>query len=451
MTNSADNQHKGYNIKAVALQTGVNAATIRSWERRYGLPSPQRSDSGHRRYSMDDIAIIRWLSDRQAEGISIRQAVEMWHQEGEAETKIAPALPPEPRADLLETLTLTNDAAELDTIASLRRMWIDACLKFDKQAAEAVLSEAFARFSPEVICLQLMQAGMVELGRRWESGEVTIQQEHFASALTMHRLEMLLAAVGPPILPERIIVGCAPDDYHTFSPMLLTYLLRRRGWEVIYLGANVPAVEFDRTVQQVQPDLVIISAQRLYTAATTLDIARLIQDHDVNLAYGGQIFNREPDLHDIIPGHFLGSSIEAAVNNVAIFLRERPAKPLQYAPASPAYQQALQEYRVRLPLIESHVLGLLLAADLPIERLPRVNLDMSQAIGSALRLGRVSLLGREWPWIENLLISHDMSPEMLNRYLTAYHQAAVIHLGQPGQLIVEWLKSIVDSQTLAMP
>src|SRR5687768_5866252 len=66
-----------FNTKAVARETGVPADTFRAWERRYGVPHPQRTDGGHRLYSDRDIAIIRWLRDRTAEGMNISQAVQL--------------------------------------------------------------------------------------------------------------------------------------------------------------------------------------------------------------------------------------------------------------------------------------------------------------------------------------------------------------------------------------
>src|SRR5689334_1137828 len=64
-----------FNTKAVARETGVPADTFRAWERRYGIPRPQRTAGGHRLYSERDIGIIRWLRDRTNEGVNISHAV----------------------------------------------------------------------------------------------------------------------------------------------------------------------------------------------------------------------------------------------------------------------------------------------------------------------------------------------------------------------------------------
>src|ERR671916_2072121 len=66
-----------YNTKAVVRDTGVPADTFRAWERRYGTPLPHRTATGQRLYSERDIAIIRWLRDRTAAGLTVSQAVRL--------------------------------------------------------------------------------------------------------------------------------------------------------------------------------------------------------------------------------------------------------------------------------------------------------------------------------------------------------------------------------------
>ena len=69
-----------YNLKAVVQETGLKADTLRAWERRYNLPRPQRTPSGHRLYSDRDIEILKWLVLRQEEGLSISRAVALWRR-----------------------------------------------------------------------------------------------------------------------------------------------------------------------------------------------------------------------------------------------------------------------------------------------------------------------------------------------------------------------------------
>ncbi len=60
-------------------ETGLKPDTLRAWERRYGIPEPDRSGGGHRLYSQHDINTLKWLLARQEEGLSISRAVALWH------------------------------------------------------------------------------------------------------------------------------------------------------------------------------------------------------------------------------------------------------------------------------------------------------------------------------------------------------------------------------------
>src|SRR5512133_2753216 len=75
------NTTPAFNLKVVLKETGIAADTLRAWERRYGLPMPQRSAGGHRLYSQRDIEIVKWLMKRQAEGLSISRAVDLWKEQ----------------------------------------------------------------------------------------------------------------------------------------------------------------------------------------------------------------------------------------------------------------------------------------------------------------------------------------------------------------------------------
>src|SRR5512142_2905260 len=121
-----------FNLKVVLKETGIAADTLRAWERRYGLPMPQRSAGGHRLYSQRDIETIKWLMRRQMEGLSISRAVELWkEQTASGADPLAASVQP-----------VFNPAASAN-LESLRRDWLAACFQFDTVAAEQILNQAF--------------------------------------------------------------------------------------------------------------------------------------------------------------------------------------------------------------------------------------------------------------------------------------------------------------------
>ncbi|MCB0188821.1 MAG: MerR family transcriptional regulator, partial [Caldilineaceae bacterium] len=314
-----------YNLKAVVQETGLKPDTLRAWERRYGLPEPQRTDSGHRLYSTNDIELLKWLMARQDEGMSISRAVELWRrlqaeyadprhvlslhntlQQSPPPNAVATLNQPEPPPAFAAVASHPDRShPEGGTLAHLRDSWITSCINFDEQTAEQILTQAFALFPAETICIELVQKGLAAIGQGWYEGKVTVQQEHFASALANRRLEALLLATPLPTRQGRILIGCPPDEAHTFVPLLLTLLLRRRGWDVMFLGANVPIQDFISTVQSAQPRFVILTAQLLATAVGIRELGELIYEANLPMGYGGLIFTQLPELQGAITGHYL--------------------------------------------------------------------------------------------------------------------------------------------------
>jgi MerR family transcriptional regulator, light-induced transcriptional regulator len=436
-----------YNLKAVVRETGLKPDTLRAWERRYGVPAPQRTDSGHRLYSQHDIDTLKWLLVRQNEGMSISRAVELWHRL-EADgldpltATVAPGTqrPPEVRAPIAPLAPAT--LGEGDTVAGLRQAWVNACLAFDEYQAEQLLSQAFALFPAESVCLEVIQKGLAEIGDGWYRGRVTVQQEHFASALALRRMEALLISTPSPTRPGRIMVGCPPDEEHTFVPLMLSLLLRRRGWEVIYLGANVPIRSIETTVSVVRPNLVILTAQQLHTAASLLEMAEVLYRERVPVAFGGLVFTEVPNLHQSIPGYYLGAKLEqatAAIEQIMASLRPMAAQRM----VGYDYREAVEQFRARQTLIESEAWQQM-QQHMPKRHLATANQSFGRAIIAALSLGNVNYLDPDIEWIEGLLVNHNEMPaEALEAYLETYYDALVKHLGKSGYLVIEWMARLL--------
>jgi len=314
---AAMEQEAYYNLKAVLKQTGLKADTLRAWERRYGLPSPRRSEGGHRLYSEREIETIKWLVARQEEGLSISRAVDLWQQLLAQGRDPLGNPPPEsaPPAPLL---------VEGETVAELRQQWTAACLAYDERRAEQALVQAFALYPPETVVLELLLPAASRIGDAWAAGEITVQQEHFCSGLAVRRLQALIMGAPPPTLAGRIVVACPPGEEHVISLLALTFLLRRRGREVLYLGANVPVERLEALVRAARPQLVVLAAQLEDTAATLQDMAAALQRAGARVGFGGRIFNLEPRLRHQVAGHFLGETVGQALPAIDALL-EGPA------------------------------------------------------------------------------------------------------------------------------
>jgi len=431
-----------FNLGVVIQETGINADTLRAWERRYGLPRPARTEGRHRLYSQRDIDTIKWLSTRQAEGMSISKAVNLWR-----------TLETEGSAPLLEmpislSIPSAPPPAEVSVgaqIEELRADWISNCLDFNEATADYIVAHAFALYPPETVIFEILFAGLAEIGNAWYQRQATVQQEHFASALVIRRLDTLIATAPPPVHRERVIVGCPPHEDHIISAMVITYLLRSRRWPVVYLGANVPLGNFLETTTSVNPTLVVLTAQMLPAAANLKDIAIALGADGVPVAFGGMVFNRSPELTKRIPGFFLGHDLKNVLSGLEYLLTKTP--PPTGEPTDGAASEALAHFISMRPALDDRVYDQM-GVDMPYEYLQIANQFLAQDIVAALKFGDMNYLGGELEWVEGMLENAQLSEKMLGGYLEIYHNAAVQSLDERGAHIVDWLDRVSKSRAI---
>jgi len=428
-----------YNLGAITRETGLNADTLRAWERRYKLPQPARSAGGQRLYSPRDLEILKWLISRQNEGMRISQAAKLW------QNQVAEGLNPL-EEKIQEKPHVPMPLVTGENIATFKSRWVTACESFNEAEAEQIISEAFSQYSPETVCIEVLFAGLSEIGDAWYRSEASVQQEHFASALVARRLNTLISGAPLPNRTERIVVATPPNEEHTLSTLLITFLLRRQSWDVIYLGADVPLENFRTTIESLQPDLAILTAQQLISAASLLDLANELGSLHIPLAFGGLIFNNIPAMRERIPGHFLGEEIDEVVIKIEQILQNPHHKEER---SSLDGSPSVERFRSMIPKIESRVHE-------EIAKNPRLDSAhsryLSRDILAALKLGELDFLNNDMDWVRVLLTDSQIPDGTLREFLQIYHQAVDETLESPNEPILLWLQTEInrlkDSETV---
>jgi len=429
-----------FNMKAVVRETGIRPDTLRAWERRYELPNPDRTEGGHRIYSQRDVDTLKWLMARQEEGLSISHAVELFKRlEAEGQDPIlATGYGPSSESGEIQVTSLQGN-----TIDEMLGDWLSACRSFDEPAADRILSEAFALFPAEQVCTELLQKGMAQIGQGWYDGEVTVQQEHFASALAIRRLDALLAATPASTRPGKILMGCPPQEEHTFGLKLLALLLRRRGVDVTYLGANVPMDRMASAIAAVRPRVAIFLAHQLISAAELREVGTYLSQEKLSLAYGGRIFVGAPGLQDKIEGHYLGDDVITATSE-AERLVSRSELPPPAVPLPEEYVACLRHLLSRKAALESTLSTNLAAQGQSPERFASAADFLTRNVIAALKLGDMNLIEDEVEWIGGLLATRNVDAGLLKIYLMSYKQSLVDTLDQRGQIIVDWFDGLIS-------
>jgi methanogenic corrinoid protein MtbC1 len=235
-----------YNIRAVERMTGVPAATLRSWERRYGFPAPLRTPTARRLYSDHDVNRIRWVKARTERGLAAGQAIRWARSGGAEEPSPAPAVPAEGR-DLVQSL-------------------LTAVCRYDERAAEEALAAAFARFAPDTVITDVLAPALIEIGERWARGGLAVSVEHFAARIILRRLYALLGqqpAIGD--LPA-VVLASVPGEQHEIGLVMVALFLRWAGLRAVVLGADVPVADLRACVRDISPAAVCLSAVTLGAA-----------------------------------------------------------------------------------------------------------------------------------------------------------------------------------------
>lgn len=302
-----------FTIKTVVHETGIAPATLRAWERRYGCLSPGRSEGGYRLYSERDIAILRWLKRQVDAGVSISRAVLLLEKRhGTDAEEGAPG-----------SLTAANPrlpAQGVRSTASIVDELIGTLLAYDETQAETILNEAFALHAVDVVAEEVVAPTLVEIGERWHRGEVSVVQEHFATAFLRRRLTALFHAYDQPGKGPLAVTGSAPGEWHDVGILLVSLALRRRGWRVIFLGQNVPVDQLIEQVRTLQPAAICVSAATRDSAVALTQLSAAVAalpEPRPKLLLGGRAFNVQPELRNDFPQAFVASSAQDLVAYLA--------------------------------------------------------------------------------------------------------------------------------------
>jgi MerR family transcriptional regulator, light-induced transcriptional regulator len=248
-------------IGELSRRTGVKPDLLRAWERRYGLLEPQRTSGGFRLYPEAAVARVEAMRSHLAEGLSAAQAARM-----------AAAAPAEPA---------------MASIASLLEELRSALDGFDEPRAQSVLDRMLASFTLETVLSDAVIAYLHELGERWERGEASVAQEHFASSVIRGRLLGLARGWGAGSGPLALL-ACPPGEEHDLGLLTLGVVLHARGWRVAYLGPDTPMETLAQAAKNMRADWVVLaclSAKRF--RAVENEIADLSGEHRVALAGSG--------------------------------------------------------------------------------------------------------------------------------------------------------------------
>lgn len=277
-----------YTVNEVEERTSVPATTLRQWERRYGFPQPERSESGYRLYDEVDLERIGIMKRYIDDGVPASRAASLVKQ---------------------------SEIKTSSPMASLQKELVRVLVNLDEAKGIELLNEAYALYSVDLVIFDVLAPAIVEIGELWHQGQINVTTEHFASSFIAGRLHNLLGFSPNIRNAPSVIVACAPGEQHELAALMLAVCLRRAGYGVYYVGANTPIQDLIEMSLKVSPVAVMISAstpKALEGLAVSKEVLKTMQGY---LIFGGRAFRGNSELARSLGGMYLGEDIPQVVEH----------------------------------------------------------------------------------------------------------------------------------------
>ncbi len=240
----------------------------------------------------------------------------------------------------------------------LAQQYLEALLRADRhEAMRIVLNAEKNGASVRDVYLKVFQPVQKEVGRLWQSGAITVAQEHYCTAAT----QLIMAQLYPRLFAHertgrRLVAAAVEGDLHEMGLRIVTDLFQAEGWDTVYLGANVPASGVVRSIVEHKPDVVLISVTMAYhlRAAEQL-IARIRAEvgEETKILIGGYPCNVDGGLWERLGADACACDAVEAIASAAALIadsskRARVAErvPRGFEESQPAYPAAKGERAV---------------------------------------------------------------------------------------------------------
>lgn len=291
-----------YPIRTVSMMTGVNVITLRAWESRYGLITPERKKSGHRLYTQEHIDLINKVVGLLDRGMRIGQVKAYLESKGE----------------------------ETDGHESQHDIWhrfldgmLAAVIRFDEEALDIVYSEALTFYNISTVTQRLLRPLLVELGQRWASGYGTVAEEHFFAFYMRNKLGARFHHKTRNTQGKKVLMACLPGERHETGLLLLALALNESGFYPVVLGADMPLEDIPEVTDKIGCEAVLLSGivepgkQLLET-----QLPRLVSSVDVPVFLGGPVSVNCVDEIMRAGAVALGADIDIGRKNLELALSE---------------------------------------------------------------------------------------------------------------------------------
>lgn len=211
-----------YSIKDLEKLTDIKAHTIRAWEQRYDIIKPKRTSTNIRYYSEEDLKRLLNIALLNKNGYKISKIAKM------TELEIAQ------KVSQLSEINF-EFGTQLDALTI-------SMIEMDEYKFDRIISTNIDQIGFERTMLEIINPFLDKLSLLWLTGSINPAQEHFISCLI--RQKIIVAIDKAPFIAsqsaDKFLIFLPEGSMDELSLLFLHYLLKSRGFRVIYLGANIP-------------------------------------------------------------------------------------------------------------------------------------------------------------------------------------------------------------------
>jgi len=289
-------------IRRMASLSGVNAVTLRAWERRYGLLQPLRTPKGHRLYTHAHLQLIRRVQSLVERGVPISRVRALLDSAPE------PAQAPreeEPWRDYRDRMT-----------AAIER--------FDEIELDQIYDEALSVHPVQRVTTRLLLPLLAALGERWETLSGSIAEEHFFATYLRSKLGARLQHWVRHGSGPKLIAACPPGEQHEIGLLLFALHANAAGMRTVLLGADTPFHEMAIAQRRAGAAAVVVSSS-VAPAPARLQraLSGLVRDTAVPVFVGGAIAVRHRQAITAAGAIPVGVDIEEGVGQIETVLKQK--------------------------------------------------------------------------------------------------------------------------------
>lgn len=191
---------------------------------------------------------------------------------------------------------------ENQPLSALARQYLDTILQGERSTASHLILNAVAQgVSVKDVYLHVFQPSQYEIGRLWQTNQISVAQEHYCTAVTQLIMSQLYSNIfNTPKNGRRLVATCVGDELHEIGLRMVTDFFEMEGWDTYYLGSNMPVSSIVRTLIERKADVLAISATMTFHIKLVADLISQVRaadtDRRVVILAGGYPFNIEAEL-----------------------------------------------------------------------------------------------------------------------------------------------------------